>query len=122
MTTVEAPGCRSVPAAGRLVAVNGAAGAVVPVMVSGWVPVLTMFTPRALAAPVRTWPKSTSRPSGDPWMVTGNPLRSAPLAASSACRYQCGWVASGPSFTFDVRYTAPVAGLCPTPTGHPHTW
>ena len=40
---------------------------------------------------------------GLPWMVVGNPDRSAPVVMSRACRYQCGWSRSGPSLTLDVK-------------------
>src|SRR4051794_1212877 len=47
---------------------------------------------------------------GVPAIVVGNPARSRPVAASRACRYQWGLCALGPSLTFAVRYTEPVAG------------
>src|SRR3979490_477102 len=47
---------------------------------------------------------------GVPLIVVGKPGRSTPVFASNACMYQCGCWASGPSLTFDVKYTAPVTG------------
>ena len=47
------------PLAGKPVAVNGAAGAVEPVMVTAEVPVLVMLTLMVLLAPVGTVPKDS---------------------------------------------------------------
>ena len=47
---------------------------------------------------------------GVPWIVTGKPERSAPVVTLIACRYQCGWLWSGPSSTFAVKYAVLLDG------------